>query len=222
MCGKSHTGTHKMSIIQRFSDIMRTNVNALLDKCEDPAKMVDQTLLDLRRDLADVKKETASVMAVEKSAQRLVDECQDNIKKYEAAARNALAAGNEADARTLLAKKQEFEGQLLGLQSNLEAAGANAKKLRDMHDKLVRDIESMEGRKAAVKAKVATAKAQQTVNKAATGMKAKADQMLDAATAEAELNAGAASVDDLAQKYATGGASVDNELAKLKQEMGLG
>ena len=108
MCGKSHTGTHKMSIIQRFSDIMRTNVNALLDKCEDPAKMVDQTLLDLRRDLADVKKETASVMAVEKSAQRLVDECQDNIKKYEAAARNALAAGNEADARTLLAKKQEF------------------------------------------------------------------------------------------------------------------
>ena len=173
-------------------------------------------------------------MAVEKSAQRLVDECQDNIKKYEAAARNALAAGNEADARTLLAKKQEFEGQLLGLQSNLEAAGANAKKLRDMHDKLVRDIESMEGRKAAVKAKVATAKAQQTVNKAATGMKsaasmsafermeAKADQMLDAATAEAELNAGAASVDDLAQKYATGGASVDNELAKLKQEMGLG
>ena len=234
MCGKSHTGTHKMSIIQRFSDIMRTNVNALLDKCEDPAKMVDQTLLDLRRDLADVKKETASVMAVEKRAQRLVDECQDNIKKYEAAARNALAAGNEADARTLLAKKQEFEGQLLGLQSNLEAAGANAKKLRDMHDKLVRDIESMEGRKAAVKAKVATAKAQQTVNKAATGMKsaasmsafermeAKADQMLDAATAEAELNAGAASVDDLAQKYATGGASVDNELAKLKQEMGLG
>ena len=50
MCGKSHTGTHKMSIIQRFSDIMRSNVNALLDKCEDPAKMVDQTLLDLRRD----------------------------------------------------------------------------------------------------------------------------------------------------------------------------
>ena len=45
-----------MSILQRFSDIMRSNVNALLDKCEDPAKMVDQTLLDLRRNLADVKK----------------------------------------------------------------------------------------------------------------------------------------------------------------------
>lgn len=196
--------------------------------------MVDQTLLDLRRDLADVKRETASVMAVEKSAQRLVNECQDNIKKYEAAARNALTAGIEADARTLLAKKQEFEGQLPGLRSNLEVASANSKKLRDMHDKLVRDIEGLEGRKAAVKAKVATAKAQQMVNKATTGMKsaasvsafermeAKADQMLDAATAEAELNAGSASVDDLAQKYTAGGTSVDEELAKLKQEMGLG
>lgn len=213
---------------------MRSNVNALLDRCEDPAKMVDQTLLDLRRDLADVKKETASVMAVEKNAQRLVDECQANIKRYETAARNALAAGIEADARTLLAKKQEFEGQLPGLRSNLEVASANSKKLRDMHDKLVRDIEGLEGRKAAVKAKVATAKAQQTVNKATTGMKsaasvsafermeAKADQMLDAATAEAELNAGSASVDDLAQKYTAGGTSVDEELAKLKQEMGLG
>lgn len=213
---------------------MRSNVNALLDRCEDPAKMVDQTLLDLRRDLADVKRETASVMAVEKSAQRLVNECQDNIKKYEAAARNALTAGIEADARTLLAKKQEFEGQLPGLRSNLEVASANSKKLRDMHDKLVRDIEGLEGRKAAVKAKVATAKAQQMVNKATTGMKsaasvsafermeAKADQMLDAATAEAELNAGSASVDDLAQKYTAGGTSVDEELAKLKQEMGLG
>lgn len=213
---------------------MRSNVNALLDRCEDPAKMVDQTLLDLRRDLADVKRETASVMAVEKSAQRLVNECQDNIKKYEAAARNALTAGIEADARTLLAKKQEFEGQLPGLRSNLEVASANSKKLRDMHDKLVRDTEGLEGRKAAVKAKVATAKAQQMVNKATTGMKsaasvsafermeAKADQMLGAATAEAELNAGSASVDDLAQKYTAGGTSVDEELAKLKQEMGLG
>ena len=34
-----------MGILQRFSDIMRSNVNAVLDKCEDPAKMVDQTLL---------------------------------------------------------------------------------------------------------------------------------------------------------------------------------
>ena len=52
-----------MGILTRFKDIMSANVNALLDKAEDPAKMIDQTLLNLRKDLAEVKKETAAVMA---------------------------------------------------------------------------------------------------------------------------------------------------------------
>lgn len=222
-----------MGILQRFSDIMRSNVNAVLDKCEDPAKMVDQTLLDLRRNLADVKKETASVMAVEKNARRLVDECRGKIQKYESAAKNALRAGCEEDARTLLSKKQEFEGQLPDLEANLQAAAKNADQLKQMHDKLVQDIESLEGRKAAVKAKVSTAKAQQTVNKAMAGMnsaasvsafermEAKANRMLDEAAAEAELNADTGSTEDLAKKYASASASVDDELARMKQELGV-
>ena len=59
-----------MGILTRFKDIMSANVNALLDKAEDPAKMIDQTLLNLRKDLAEVKKETAAVMADEKNAKR--------------------------------------------------------------------------------------------------------------------------------------------------------
>ena len=45
-----------MGILDRFVTIMKSNINAVLDKCEDPAKMIDQTLLDLREDLAEVKK----------------------------------------------------------------------------------------------------------------------------------------------------------------------
>lgn len=223
-----------MGILQRFSDIMRSNINAALDKCEDPAKMVDQTLIDLRRDLAEVKKETAAVMATEKNAQRLMDECKANIAKYTTAAQNALRAGNEADARTLLAKKQELQSNLVSLESNYDAAYQNADRIRTMHDKLVRDIESLESRKAAIKAKVATAKAQERVNKATSGMssaasisafermESKANQMLDAATAEAELNAGTHSTDDLAAKYASGGSSsVDDELARMKAQLGI-
>ena len=52
-----------MGILTRFTDIMKSNINALLDKCEDPAKMIDQTLRDLREDLAEVKKETANIIA---------------------------------------------------------------------------------------------------------------------------------------------------------------
>ena len=71
-----------MGILTRFKDIMSANVNALLDKAEDPAKMIDQTLLNLRKDLAEVKKETAAVMADEKNAKRKVTECEKQIADY--------------------------------------------------------------------------------------------------------------------------------------------
>ena len=63
-----------MGILQRFKDIMASNINALLDKAEDPEKMIDQTLRNLTKDLAEVKKETAAVMADEQRCKRERDE----------------------------------------------------------------------------------------------------------------------------------------------------
>ena len=51
-------------IIKRFSDIMSANLNALLDKAEDPEKMIDQYLRNLESDLGKVKAETASVILI--------------------------------------------------------------------------------------------------------------------------------------------------------------
>ena len=51
------------NILKRFTDIMSANINALLDKAEDPAKMVDQYIRDIESDLGNVKAETAAVMA---------------------------------------------------------------------------------------------------------------------------------------------------------------
>ena len=63
-----------MAILERFGDIIKANINDLLDKCEDPAKMIDQYLRDLTESLAEVKKETAGVMAEETRAKRMLDE----------------------------------------------------------------------------------------------------------------------------------------------------
>lgn len=225
-----------MGVLKRFGDIMASNVNALLDKCEDPAKMIDQTLRNLHKDLADVKKETAAVMADEKNAERKVNECQKEIEKYTMAAQNALVQGNEADARTLLAKKQQYDEKMVSLNQTYTVAHENAEKMRQMHDKLVADIDELETRKDAIKAKVQVAKAQQKVNKIVSGsvdsadsisaferMEAKANKMLDTAAAEADLNAGRNSTSDLASKYVNGAnsASVDAELEAMKAAMGL-
>ena len=86
-------------IIKRFKDIMSANINALLDKAEDPEKMIDQYLRDMESDLGKVKAETAAVMAEETRAKRELDECSQEIEKMQRYAEKALTAGNEEDAR---------------------------------------------------------------------------------------------------------------------------
>ena len=226
-----------MGILTRFKDIMSANVNALLDKAEDPAKMIDQTLLNLRKDLAQVKKETAAVMADAKNARRKVTECENQITNYKTTAEKALRAGNEGDARTLLEAKKKEEEKLAALQKTYDMTAANADNMQAMHDKLVRDIENLESKRDSIKAKMATAKAQKHMNQVLSGgdkaaasidaferYEAKADKLLDAAAAMTELNKTADdnTADSLLDKYKNGGsADVDDELEKMKKELGL-
>lgn len=160
-----------------------------------------------------------------------------DIQKYTNLAKKAVEAGNDEDAKTFLAKKLELEGKAASLNDTYALAKANADKMCQMHDKLVSDISTLESRRDTAKAKIAVAKTQERVNdiyasstKASGTMDAfekmeqKADQMLDAAAAEAELNTPAPDeAAELEKKYMSGDASgaVDDALAKLKAEMGL-
>lgn len=224
-----------MGILERFGTIMKSNINALLDKCEDPAKMIDQMLIDAKHDLADVRKETANVMANAKRAEQQVLDCQREISEYQQAAKNALVAGQEDDAKTLLSRKQAQESKLVELQKVQQMTGENADAMRQMHDKLVSDIKNLEDRRDVIQAKVATAKAQSRMNDVMAGgrkartsldafdkMEDKADKMLNSAMAKRELNEGDAVETDLLRKYSgSGGASVDDELEAMKAELGL-
>lgn len=225
-----------MGILSRFATIVKSNINELLDRAEDPEKMVDQMLRDLREDFAEVKKETAGVMADAKRAERELEECKADIANYETAAMNALKSGNEAHAKTLIARKQQVEAQLVTLQKNADVAHANADKMRQMYDKLKADIESLETRKSTIKATESMAKAQERMNDITSGgdkaaasleafdrMEQKANQHLDEAMAEAELSCESDSADDLVNQYASGGSSsdVDEELAAMKAKLGL-
>ena len=225
-----------MGILSRFKDIMSSNINALLDKAEDPEKMVDQTLRNLNNDLVKVKNETAEVMANETKAKRDLDEINLEIARMQDYAEKAVVAGNDADATKFLTEKSKLVARQATLQQTYDIAAANAMKMRQMHDKLVNDISELESRRDMIKAKVKLAKAQQDINKmtskvdssssfaAFQRMEDKADAMLDVAAAEAELNATAASseVDSLASKYdASPDAAVQDELAALKAKLGV-
>lgn len=226
-------------IIARFKDIMSSNINALLDKAENPSKMIDQYLRNLESDLGKVKAETASVMAEEKRSKRELDECNEQINKMQRYAEKALIAGNESDAKTFLEKKTQLYKNQQSLQQSYDIAADNALKMRSMHDKLVKDICELNSRRDQLKAKLAVAKTQERLNKIGSSvdgakgnlsafdkMEEKINRQLDEANAMAELNSSNKedSIEDLMSKYDDNketNSEVDDELQALKNKLGL-
>ena len=102
--------------------------------------MIDQYLRDLESDLGKVKAETAAIMAEETKSKRDLDECDAEIAKMQDYAQKAVAAGNDDDARKFLEKKAQLNTKREALSQSYELAHSNAVKMRDMHDKLVKDI----------------------------------------------------------------------------------
>ncbi|NLK27097.1 MAG: PspA/IM30 family protein [Clostridiales bacterium] len=222
-----------MGILTRFKDIMSSNINALLDKAEDPEKMIDQCLRNLNSDLGKVKSETAAIMAEEQRAKRALDECNEEIQKMQSYAIKALQANNEADARKFLEQKASLTSRQPDLQEAYDLAKTNAAHMRQMHDKLVADINELESRKDMIKGKLAVAKTQERINKMTSSVvnannsmasfekyEQMADKALDHANAMAELNRSSSNqnINDLVKKYAAD-TSIDDELAALKASL---
>lgn len=223
-----------MSILKRFKDIMSSNINALLDRAEDPEKMIDQYLRNLNSDLGKVKAETATVMATAKRAERELNECREDVKKMETYAIKALESGEEEDARKFLQRKAVLIEKEEELEKAFELAEANSTQMRQMHDKLVQDINELESRRSILKGKAAVAKTQKRLNEMTSAvqgaaanksafdqMEEKINQSLDEAKAMALLNSSdEADIDDLVEKYSDSKSpAIEEELAALKRKI---
>lgn len=222
-------------ILSRFKTIMEANINALLDKAEDPVKMADQLARDLEKDLGEVKVETVSVMAEEKRAKRAYDEGVAEVEKLQRYAEKAVLAGNDADAKVFLSEKAAKAANLESLKGAWDLAAANAAKMREMHDKLTEQLKQVEDRKAAIRAKAAMVKSQQKANEiksdlggsslaAFDALEEKLNRKLDEAEAAAELNTKKDDMADLVAKYDDAAtvqdSGVEDELAALKAKLG--
>lgn len=222
-------------ILSRFKTIMEANINALLDKAEDPVKMADQLARDLEKDLGEVKAETVSVMAEEKRAKRAYDEGVAEVEKLQRYAEKAVLAGNDADAKVFLSEKAAKAANLESLKGAWDLAAANAAKMREMHDKLTEQLKQVEDKKAAIRAKAAMVKSQQKANEiksdlggsslaAFDALEEKLNRKLDEAEAAAELNTKKDDMADLMAKYDDAAtvqdSGVEDELAALKAKLG--
>ena len=226
-----------MSMLQRFKDIMSSNINALLDKAEDPEKMIDQMIRNLQSDLGKVKSETATVMAEEARLNRQLTELKAEEEKMITYAKKALQAGSDDDAKLFLEKKNSIQNKASEVETRLISARQNSQNMKAMHDKLSSQVADLNARKNEIKAKIQQAKLQEKMNNmtsSVTGaasiskfdeIEEKANAMLDKANAMQELNqVNDGGIDDLMAKYDSttdNTSSVDDELAALKDSRGL-
>lgn len=223
------------SIFERMSLICRSKVNSLLEKFEDPAQLIDQTIIDAKKEYAENVKASAEVFAAEKKALQDLQNVKKEKNQYEVVAERAVAAGNDDDARQALTKAAEIETRVAKAEARYATMHKNAEDLRHKLNDYRDGIAGMEAKAAEIKADMAIAKATkkttaiagsvstnafETIDRLAS--KAEKERMAAESLSEFEANAMKDEDAELLKKYAGGVSdpSVEDKLAALKAKMG--
>ena len=231
----------------RMSTVVKAKISKLLDRAEDPAETLEYSYQKQIELLQNVKKGIADVVTSKKRLQLQKQKLQDQVVKLDTQARQALAAGNEELARTALERKNVAQTELQSLDTQVAQLEQQQEQMADSEKKLRAKIEQFRSKKEVIKAQYSAAEAQVRISEAATGvgeemadvglamqraldktenMKARADavQELEAAGTFEDLTALGPGEDDIDRqlKELSSTSQVDDELAKMKAELGSG
>ena len=225
-----------MGIFSRLGTLIKSNINDLITKAEDPEKMLGQVLLEMQQQLGEAKKAVAVAIADEKKLQKQYNSELDKAKEWERKAMVAVRAGDDGLARQALVRKQEHENISSQFQQQWIQQKQAVEKLKDALRLLNNKIEEAKRKKNILIARKKRAEAQQQIANTMQGLgdtsafdtfdrMAERIQLMEAeAEAGAEL-AGELSGDTLESKFLqleqAGGANEDEALNELKSKMGL-
>ena len=108
-----------MGIFTRFRDIISSNINAILDKAEDPEKLIKLMIREMEDTLVEIKAACAGAMASNKKVQRQLDTLHDRIRYWEEKAALAIKKGRDNLAREALVEKRRYTRRVDGLENEI-------------------------------------------------------------------------------------------------------
>lgn len=118
-----------MGIFSRFTDIINSNINAILDKAEDPEKMVRLIIQEMEETLVEVRTQSAKLIADKKELNRRIERLRREAEDWDSKAEIALNKGREDLARAALKEKTEASEEADVIASDLDVIDSNLDKL---------------------------------------------------------------------------------------------
>ncbi|MBB3127948.1 phage shock protein A [Paenibacillus rhizosphaerae] len=218
-----------MAIFKRLRDLTMSNINAIIDKAEDPIKMTDQYIRDMTEDLEDAEKAVAAQIAIEKKFKQLYEEQQALVEKRTQQAHTAAQAQNVELARRALEEKKSAEQKMNEYKASYDQNKASADNLRAKLEEMRKQLTEMKNKRETLVARYNAAKAQTEINKAMNGfstdsatngmkrMEEKMLQMEAQAEASNEMSAKDKSLDDEFEQLGKD-KEVEDELAALMKQ----
>ncbi|RCW66302.1 PspA/IM30 family protein [Saliterribacillus persicus] len=214
----------------RVKTVVGSELNAMLDKAEDPVKMLDQFMREMQSDIQEVEAAVAKQMANEKMLKKKFDDANTLVEKRQKQAEQAIEAGNEDLARRALEDKNEQAKQAESLQTTWEQANKDVLSLREKLDEMKKEYHEMKIKKDTLKARAESAKTRTKMNRTMSSigndqskrgferMEEKVLQFEAEAETSDDLSSDSKSLDDEFEQLDN--SDVDNELAELKKKMG--
>jgi phage shock protein A len=231
-------------LMARLNLIFKAKFSKALDRAENPNETLDYSYEEQLRQLQNVKRGIADVTTAKKRLELQYTSMQQQVDKLDGQAREALKANREDLAREALSRKAAVQGQLDGIMQQGQQLEGQQQKLIEGERTLQAKVEAFRTQKEVIKAQYSAAEAQVRIGEAATGIgeqmadvglavqraKDKTEQMQARANAIDELTTSGAltdltsSGDDIDRQLAqiSQGGQVDDELAKMKAELGGG
>jgi phage shock protein A len=231
----------------RMSTVIKAKISKMLDRAEDPSETLDYSYQRQLESLQNVKKGIADVVTAKKRLQMQSQKLEQSVVKLDTQARQALSQGNEELARVALERKNVAQTELQSLDQQVTELEGQQSKLTESEQRLRQKIEAFRTKKEVIKAQYNAAEAQVRISEAATGvgeemadvglamqratdkteqMRARADavgELEEAGTFE-DLTALGSGQDDIDRQLheLSSQSQVDDELAKMKAELGAG
>lgn len=143
-----------MSFLKRVSNVLRSNVHAMLDKAEDPAKLIDQTIRDLETELGNARRELVEQVGTAKRLEKKKAELETESASWEDKAILALKSGDEALARDALKRKAVVLRDVLELEKQANDAMSAGDRMRGTLETVERKIDDLKARKHSLAADV--------------------------------------------------------------------